>query len=357
VKKEIILASKDELGAGTVLKAGRYTIQSVMGLNNFGIKYHASDKNGDNVVLKEFFPSEICVRDGSDVAIVSNESIPEFKSLIQGFLKDADKLVNLDNPNIGSIQQVFEENNTAYMVEKVVTGASLLDTVNNPDSELTPQQITSILTQLLLALHDIHALELLHRNIEPQNITLTKDFEPTLFVDFGTFRDKPGRESRAYSKLASNANKYAPLEMSIESGDQSPSADIYCLAASMYFAIMGKPPISNIQRISEIAHGNPDPYTRVAGQKIGYKKGFLEALDIALAPFPRDRIKSATEWLRYLNVEKVTEETADMKSLFRPEKIVETYWKIPTTAVRPAIAVTMMVGALFFFLKLIVNNA
>jgi hypothetical protein len=236
VKKEIILASKDELGVGTVVKAGRYIIRNVTGFNNFGIKYSATDKDADAVVLKEFFPSEICVRDGANVAIVSNESIPEFKSLIQGFLKDADKLVNLDNPNIGAILEVFEENNTAYMVEEVVTGTTLLDTVNNPDSELTPEQITSILTQLLLALHDIHALELLHRNIEPQNITLTKDFEPTLFVDFGTFRDKTGRESRAYSKLASNANKYAPLEMSAEAGDQSPSADIYCLAASMYFA-------------------------------------------------------------------------------------------------------------------------
>jgi serine/threonine protein kinase len=357
VKKEIILASKDELGVGTVVKAGRYTIRNVTGFNNFGIKYSATDKDADAVVLKEFFPSEICVRDGANVAIVSNESIPEFKSLIQGFLKDADKLVNLDNPNIGAILEVFEENNTAYMVEEVVTGTTLLDTVNNPDSELTPEQITSILTQLLLALHDIHALELLHRNIEPQNITLTKDFEPTLFVDFGTFRDKTGRESRAYSKLASNANKYAPLEMSAEAGDQSPSADIYCLAASMYFAIMGTPPISNIQRISEIAHGNPDPYICTAGQKTGYTKGFLEALDIALAPFPRDRIKSATEWLRYLNVEKVSEKTAETKSLFRPEKIVDTYWKIPTTAVRPTIAVTVMAGALFFFLRLIVNNA
>ncbi len=357
MKKEIILASKDELNVGTAIKAGRYTIQSIMGLNNFGIKYSATDADGDTIVLKEFFPSEICVRDGLNVAIVSNDSIDEFKNLIHGFLKDAGKLVALDNPNIGSILEVFEENNTAYMVEEVVKGVSLLDAVNSQDSELSPHQITSILTQLLLALHDIHALELLHRNIEPQNITLTENFEPTLFVDFGTFRDKPSRESRAYSKLASNANKYAPMEMSIESGDQSPSADIYCLAASIYFAIMGNPPISNIQRVSEIANGKPDPYVSLSGQKTGYKKGFLEALDIALAPFPRDRIKSATEWLGYLNIEKTTEETAGTQSLFRPERIVETYWKIPTTAVRPTIAVTMMLGALFFFLRLIVNNA
>jgi len=45
------------------------------------------------------------------------------------------------------------------------------------------------------------------------------------------------------------------------------------------------------------------------------------------------------------------------QELFTPEKILETSCKIPTTAVRPAIAVTMMVGALFFFLRLIVNNA
>jgi serine/threonine protein kinase len=357
VKKEIILASKDELGVGTVLKSGRYTIQSVIGLNNFGIKYSATDADGQDIVLKEFYPSEICVRDGIDVAIISNESIAEFKDLIGGFLKDAGKLVDLDNPNIGTILEVFEENNTAYMVEEVVSGVSLLDAVNDHNSALTPDQISSILMQLLLALHDIHALELLHRNIEPQNITLTGNFEPTLFVDFGTFRDKPSRESRAFSKLASNASKFAPMEMSMESGDQTPSADIYCVAASIYFAIMGKPPVSNIQRISEIANGNTDPYIALAGQKTGYKKGFLEALDIALAPFPRDRIKSATEWLRYLDIGQETDVSGETKSLFRPDKIVETYWKIPTSAVRPTIAVTMMVGALFFFLSLIVSNA
>ncbi|MBE9477381.1 MAG: protein kinase [Proteobacteria bacterium] len=357
MKKEIILASKDELGVGTVLKSGRYTIQSIIGLNNFGIKYSAVGADGDDVVLKEFFPSEICVRDGLDVTIISNESIAEFKDLIGGFLKDAGKLVALDNPNIGTILEVFEENNTAYMVEEVVNGVSLLDAVNNQDSALTPDRISEILMQLLLALHDIHALGLLHRNIEPQNITLTKDYEPTLFVDFGTFRDKPSRESRAFSKLASNASKFAPMEMSIESGDQTPSADIYCLAASIYYAIIGNPPVSNIRRISEIAHGDSDPYVNLAGQKTGYKQGFLEALDIALAPFPRDRIKSATEWLRYLDVGQIKEITAETKSLFRPDKITETYWKIPRSIIRPTIAVTMMVGALFFFLSLIVSNA
>jgi len=356
MKKDVILASKDELGVGTALKAGFYTIQSIIGLKDFGIKYLATDADGRTVVLKEFFPSEICAREGLDVAVVSNDRINEFKNLIRGFLKDADKLIELDNPNIGTVLEVFEENKTAYLVEETVNGVSLYDAVTDDSYELTSMQITSILAKLLLALHDIHALELLHRNIEPKNITLTEQLEPTLFVDFGTFRDRPSRESRAFSKIASNANKFAPLEMSIETGDQSPSADIYCLAASMYFAITGNPPMSNIQRISEIARGNQDPYKALAGEEKGYQPGFLEALDIALAPFPRDRIKSATEWLRYLDLKQETQEVEETKSLFRPAKLVETYWNIPTSAIRPAIVIMVMATALFFFLRLIVNN-
>ncbi|MEH6360291.1 MAG: protein kinase [Amylibacter sp.] len=356
MKKDVILASKDELGVGTALKAWVYSIQSVIGIKDFGIKYLATDTDGRTVVLKEFFPSEICAREGLEVAVVSNDRTNEYKNLIRGFLKDADKLIELDNPNIGTVLEVFEENNTAYMVEEAVKGVSLYDAVTDDSYELTPLQITSILTKLLLALHDIHALELLHRNIEPKNITLTDDLEPTLFVDFGTFRDRPSRESRAFSKIASNANKYAPLEMSIETGDQSPSADIYCLAASVYFAITGSPPLSNIHRISEIARGNQDPYKTLAGEKKGYQPGFLEALDIALAPFPRDRIKSATEWLRYLDIKQETHKVEETKSLFRPAKFVETYWNIPTSVIRPTIVITVIATALFFFLRLIVGN-
>lgn len=305
----------DELVLGTKLQNGQFQILSVENSNNFGIQYRARLPEGTEVVLKEFFPSSVCVRQGLNVIVKSAGQRDEFIDLRTGFLNTAEQLLALNNPNIAKMHTYFEENGTAYMVMEVIEGLSLEEAVEGRNLKFDPDDIAELLKKLLYALHDIHAAGLMHRDIQPKNITLDEDLNPFIFLDFGTFQDNVGKETRAVSKVLSSSNHFAAMELRSSPESQSPAADMYSLAASMYYAISGKPPAASIQRISQIAQGQPDIYEPLAERFEGYQAGILQTIDLALSVFQDARIRSATEWLRHLNI---GEPVSEVKSLYRP---------------------------------------
>lgn len=346
----------DELAAGTPLASGKYTLKSYVNASNLGIHYLAQSQDGTEVTVKEFFPHEMCTRDGKSVSLSTDEQQKEFNVLLNVFMEDADGLVNLDSANIASVLECFRENGTAYMVMEIVPGQTLHEAVEDKNSFLNSEHINVMLIKLLKGLNELHDLGLIHRDIEPKNITITPDGDPMLFIDFSTFRDIVGKETRAVSKMVSPTNNYASLEMSVSPEKQSPASDIYSLAASFYFAISGQPPIANMVRISAIAGESPDPYQPLAGRFEGYPIGFLETLDMAMNIFVDGRIKSATEWLRHLSYLMETPELIDFRKKSAPIKHVETFFGMPLSYRRP-VAIFTGIGLTFLiFVAFLVNS-
>lgn len=346
----------DELKDGTDLKEGAYRIKSLEGTNAFGIKYLAETPLGQDVLLKEFYPSRLCVRKGLDVFVKNDEGAQEFKDLHNGFLKTAEKLVEMDNPNIANVVEYFHENNTCYMVMEIVEGHTLLSAIEDKTIELSNEDKFDILSKLIRALHDVHAADLLHRDIEPKNIMLDDDKEPYLFLDFGTFQDTPGKETRAVSKVVSTTNNFSAMELRADPDSHSPAADIYSLAASMYFAVSGRPPISSLHRVSLIAQDEEDPFEPLTGKFENYAPGMLQTIDMALSVFRDQRIRSASEWLRHLNLKAPNEKIEKVSSLYRPTNKVEKVRGIPSSAIRPIAIMGLCAGVLMTLTFLIVSG-
>jgi len=347
----------DELEPGAELKDGEFRIKDMLDSNAFGIKYLAETTSGDDVILKEFYPSQLCVRKGQEVFVKNDDGADEFKDLQNAFLKTAESLVAMDNPNIAKVHQFFHANNTCYMVMEIIEGHSLHDAIENDAMELSQEDHFAILTKLIRALHDIHASDLLHRDIEPKNITLNEDKEPFLFLDFGTFEDTPGKkETRAVSKIVSTTNNFSAMEMRADPDNHAPAADIYALAASVYFAIKGKPPASSMHRVSQIALDEDDPFEPLTGEFEGYPMGTVQTIDMALSVFRDQRIRSASEWLRHLNLQAPEERIEKVSSLYRPSKKVERTYGIPNTALRPLMKIGAVSSVLMGLTFLVLSN-
>lgn len=290
----------DELKPGTKLMHGQYTIESFLNAGGFGITYLARDSLDRKVVIKECFPGAFCRRSRFIVQARSRAHQNELKSIVRLFVQEARSLSKLDHPNIVGVHQVFEDNDTAYMALDFVEGRDLLDTIEDPNHGLTSTQIKTILKEVLGAVGFIHDQGMLHRDISPDNILINKEFHPVL-IDFGAAREEATKQSRVLSALRVVKDGYSPQEFYIAGSDQSPSSDLYALAASFHHLITGDVPPNSQARLAAIASGDPDPYTAIAGKYPDYDDNFLGALDKALAVLPKDRIQSAKAWIQMMD--------------------------------------------------------
>ena len=93
-----------------------YRIEKVLGEGGFGMTYLAHDVNLDKkVAIKEYLPGDMCQRkDDHTIAPITN-SIDDFETGLNRFIREARTLAKFEHPNIVKVSNVFEENNTAYM--------------------------------------------------------------------------------------------------------------------------------------------------------------------------------------------------------------------------------------------------
>lgn len=332
----------DELAPGTKLLYGQFTIESFVNSGGFGIVYIARDSLDRQVVIKECFPSTFCRRIGTTVGARSRAQQDEFRASVKSFMQEAVTLSQLNHPNIVKVHHVFEDNETAYMAMDYVDGPDLLQTVEGTARPLTPKEIVSFLHTMLDALGHVHERGLLHRDISPDNILLNKASGQPILIDFGASRKEVTRKSRAVSGLRVVKDGYSPQEFYVSGSTQAPCSDLYALAASFYHLITGETPKTSQERLSAIAGREGDPLRPLAGRFKTYPRGFLDAIDKAMAIFPRDRLQSVEDWQAMLTgdaarpvSEPVVATAPVMRTVSAPPPVAPPQAKAPSVPTAP----------------------
>jgi Protein kinase domain len=286
----------DELQPGAKLLKGQYTITRYLNSGGFGITYLAKDSLDRDVVIKECFPSSVCRRSKVMVAARSRAHTAELRSVIQLFVREARNLAKIVHPNIVSVHNVFEDNGTAYMALDYIDGLDLQQVIDGEGERPAPDQIVDITGKLIRAVGFIHENDMLHRDISPDNVLITRTGEPIL-IDFGAARDKASQTNRAMSALRVVKDGYSPQEFYIAGSEQGPWSDLYALGATLYHLISDEAPVNGQARLGALAEDRPDPYVPLTGRFPGYPIGFLNAIDKVMSTLPKQRLQSAAEWL------------------------------------------------------------
>ncbi|MEM7058567.1 MAG: protein kinase [Pseudomonadota bacterium] len=286
----------DELMPSHELADGKYTIQRVNGLSESGFNYTALNADGSEVSIREFFLSDICYREGSQIKFQKRSDGSLFRKLVNGFIDDARYLKSLENPHIALVSDVFEENGTAYMVSTPPNGQTLEDLFAE-GREFKPVEVARMANQLFSALIEIHTFGMLHRDINPKNIKVTENSDAVLLADFSTFREDKSKVSKVVSSVLRAQSVYAPIEFIFEGSEQNEASDVYSVAAILYQMMTGKPPVTCQDRLAAVGKGDPDPYVSVAQTHPRYDSKFLMSIDLSLALLNENRVRSATEFL------------------------------------------------------------
>lgn len=239
------------LKPGVILKE-RYKIEEVIGAGGFGITYRAWDPLLQAyVAIKEYYPSGIATRsaDSSKVCVpVGNEQKEYHRGLVR-FLKEAQDVARFQSePNIVSIYDYLEENDTAYMVMEYLHGCTLKRYVLDHEGRLDTDHIIHICLSVLDALAIVHASDMIHRDISPENIFICEDLTVKL-IDFGAAKQVYLDGEQTMSVVLKPG--YAPPEQYVKKDKQGPWTDIYALGATLYFAATGEKPEESFGRALE----------------------------------------------------------------------------------------------------------
>ncbi len=283
------------------LKTGQklhwYEIRDILGQGGFGITYLAQDLNlHHEVAIKEYLPIDLAIRTKSGtVSPVSDEHHERYYWGLERFLDEARTLGQFKHPNIVQVRNVFEANNTAYMVMEYELGESFQDILNRRKT-IGENDLKSIIFPIIDGMKVVHAAGFIHRDIKPANIFMRVDGDPVL-LDFGSARQSLEQGNQSLTSIFSRG--YAPIEQYHSSEEtQGPWTDIYAVGATMYRAISGIPPTDAVDRSAAIAQIDNDTYVsiaEIAGEE--YSKDFLDAIDYALQFRQQDRPQSISEWI------------------------------------------------------------
>lgn len=233
-----------------VILAGKYLVGMAIGEGGFGITYIGMDLNLEmRVAIKEYYPNGCAIRDMSGNSSTVQSYVGEQQEFFQvgreKFINEAKilaKCVNL--PEIVTVKDFFKENHTAYIVMEYIDGKTLKDYLKEQGGKISVSETLRMMEPVIKSLGEVHKMNLIHRDISPDNIMIRKDGSIKL-LDFGGARDfvSSGKSMSIMLKPG-----YAPEEQYRTHGEQGKWTDVYAICATMYRCITGEIPPEAMER-------------------------------------------------------------------------------------------------------------
>ena len=286
--------------AGHKVKNGRYVIQEVLGQGGFGITYKAWDTfHYEWVAIKT--PNEYLKHD------------PDYQKYIDRFIKESkrlQRLTKLDHPHIVKFGDFFKERNTYCLVTGFVSGKNFFEIVKER-GRLPEKEAVKYIKQIASALAAIHKAGLVHRDAHPGNIILQGDH--AILIDFGIAQELVPTTMSSTGEAGNRG--FAPYEQMMK-GSRERNADVYGLAATLYYLVTGQLPTSSFARKIDKANLIPP---RKLGLEVSkdLNKAILKGMELEAKKRPQSVEKwlvlleqkspqPVTNWLQWLGRQNLT---------------------------------------------------
>ena len=268
----------------------KYLVGAAIGEGGFGITYIGRETMLDiKVAIKEYFPASCANRYNTESLDVHESLSADKKELFASgkdtFLSEARALARFsDEKGIVNVREYFQTNNTAYIVMEYLEGETLKEYLEHKQ-RLSPDSVLEILDPVINSLRVIHRSGLIHRDINPQNIILSK--KGAKLLDFGAARYVDTNGENSYSVILKPG--YAPEEQYRRKGNQGPWTDIYALCATIYKCVTGIIPDASLERLIK------DEIKSPSALGISVDPNFEKALMKGMSVLQKDRYRTIDE--------------------------------------------------------------
>ena len=164
---------------------------------------------------------------------------------IQKFVSEAQAAAGLMHPNVVNVYDVGQDRGLFYMVMELVEGITLKDYIEKK-GRLSAKETVSISIQMVTGLQAAHDHHIVHRDIKPQNIIISKEGKVKV-TDFGIARATTATQTISTSVMGSV--HYTSPEQA-RGGVVDQKSDIYSVGITMYEMITGHVPFDGDSTVS-----------------------------------------------------------------------------------------------------------
>lgn len=218
----------DMISIGEVI-ARRYTLLRILGTGGFGQVWHAHDEDLNvDVALKQ-------------VRLPDLVAPEEQRQRIARAVREARHAARLrDHPNIVTVHDAFEYDDSPWIVMQYVDGRSLAAELRQ-HGRLPIDQVAGVAEAVLSALDAAHKANIVHRDVKPANVLLAADGQ-VLLTDFGIAVAPTDATLTAASVVIGSPGYVAPERW--QGAEPGPAADLFALGVTLYEAVEGQPPFA-----------------------------------------------------------------------------------------------------------------
>lgn len=178
---------------------------------------------------------------------------------LKRFLQEVQICMQFDHPRIVKVFDFAMYHNRPVIVMEYIDGIGLADLIRNRVT-LPLKLALHLAAQIAQGLHYAHKHGVVHRDLNPANVLVDTKYQAKI-IDFGMVKVR-GTNITVNSETIGTIH-YIPAEQVKNSGKVDHRADIYALGATLYHALLGKPPYFDTEGINaltlRITEGPPPP--------------------------------------------------------------------------------------------------
>jgi len=257
---------------------GPYLLKRTLGSGAMGTVYEAQDTVMDRVVALKLISGPY----------VQN---PDYRQRLQ---REARIAGRLQDPHVVPVHSTGEIDGQLYVDMRLINGTGL-DTILRRSGPLSPAKAVSMVRQIASALDAAHEAGVLHRDVKPGNILITRD-DFAYLVDFGIANAATELKLTQMGDVLGTWAYMAPERFSGDETQVAASADTYALACVLFEALTGAPPFAG-DTASLIGAHLSKPVPR-ASARAGLPAALDDVISRGMAKQPAARYATTGEFAR-----------------------------------------------------------
>ncbi len=205
-----------------MLIGGRYVVLEKIGTGGMSDVYRAKDQKLNRFVAVK----------------VLKQEFSENRNFVSKFRVEAQAAAGLMHPNIVNVYDVGEEEGIHYIVMELVEGITLKKYIEKK-ARLTTKEAISIAIQVAMGIEAAHNNHIIHRDIKPQNIIISKEGKVKV-TDFGIA--KAASSNTITSNVMGSVHYTSPEQA--RGGFSDEKSDIYSMGITLFEMLTGRVPFN-----------------------------------------------------------------------------------------------------------------
>lgn len=248
---------------------------------------------------------------------------------VERLIGEARAAATLDHPNVVTVHEVNESGGVYYIAMELLEGGSLRELVKAAGPMDYPRACL-MCADAADGLAQAHALGIVHRDVKPANLMLTRSGRCKV-VDFGLARMDDASDFAAAIPESVGTPQFIAPEL-LRGVPASAQSDVYSLGATLWFLLTGHPPFMAQTEADLLRKHLEEPLPDLAALRPDLPPGLIQAVNKAMSKQPADRYESAAQFEKVLRVYTIAPESGTTASLGNLMSINEPAVPEPTYA-------------------------